>query len=94
MHFAIVCLDKPGHGTVRAENRPAHLAHLKAHEAQILVAGPLLGDDGQAPVGSLLVMDFGDPEAARKFADDDPYAKAGLFQSVDIRPWRKVFPAS
>ena len=93
MQFAIVCLDKPDHLPVRVENRPAHLEHLKAHEAQILIAGPLLSDDGQSPVGSLLVMDFADTEAARKFAEADPYAKAGLFKVVNICPYRKVLPA-
>ncbi len=94
MHFAIVCLDKPDHGAVRTDNRPAHIEHLKAHEANILVAGPLLSDDGQSPVGSLLIMDFGNLEAAQKFASDDPYNKAGLFKTVNICPWRKVIPAA
>ena len=94
MHVAIVCLDKPDHGAVRAENRPAHLDYLKNHEPQILAAGPLLSDDGTAPVGSLLVMEFDDLDEARRFAEGDPYAKAGLFKVVNICPWRKVFPAA
>ncbi len=93
MHFAIVCLDKPDHGTVRADNRPAHLEHLKAHAGQILAGGPMLDGDGGSPLGSLLIMEFNDMAAAKIFAEADPYAKAGLFASVDIRPWRKVFPA-
>jgi len=92
MQFAIVCLDKPDHLSVRMENRPAHLDHLRAHETQILIAGPLLSDDGQTPVGSLLVMDFGDAGAAHAFAEADPYAIAGLFKTVSICPYRKVFP--
>lgn len=94
MHFAIVCIDKPDHGAVRAENRPAHLDYLKSHETQILAAGPLLSDDGQAPVGSLLILDFADLDAARKFAEGDPYNAAGLFKAVNICPWRKVFPSA
>jgi uncharacterized protein YciI len=43
-------------------------------------------------VGSLLVMEFADKQAAEDFAANDPYAKAGLFQSVAITPFRKVFP--
>ncbi len=93
MHFAIVCLDKTDHGAVRADNRPAHLEHLKAHEAGILVAGPLLGKDGESPIGSLLIIEFEDLDAARKFADTDPYYKAGLFDTVSIAAWRKVIPA-
>lgn len=43
-------------------------------------------------IGSLLVLDFPDRKAAEVFAANDPYAKAGLFQSVTITPFRKVFP--
>lgn len=92
MHFAIVCLDKPQSADLRARNRPAHLEHLESRRAQILAAGPLLSDDGQTPVGSLLVMEFADLEAARAFAAEDPYNQAGLFRSVTICPWRKVLP--
>lgn len=94
MHVAIVCLVKPDHGAMRAENRAAHLDYLKTHESQILAAGPLLSDDGTAPVGSLLIMEFDDLEAARRFAVADPYNQAGLFKAVNICPWRKVFPAA
>jgi hypothetical protein len=92
MHFAIICLDKPDHGQVRADNRPAHLDHLKANAERMLAVGPLLSDDGERPVGSLLIMEFEDLDQARAFADNDPYNKAGLFESVTIRPWRKVLP--
>jgi uncharacterized protein YciI len=92
MHFAIICLDKPDHGQVRADNRPAHLDYLKANVQRMLAVGPLLSDDGERPVGSLLIMEFEDLDQARAFADNDPYNKAGLFESVTIRPWRKVLP--
>ncbi|MFQ5774300.1 MAG: YciI family protein [Kiloniellaceae bacterium] len=92
MHFAITCIDRPDSGALRAENRPAHLDYLKAHLDRILVAGPMLSDDGQTPTGSLLIMDFADLAAARAFAAADPYNKAGLFENVTIRPWRKVLP--
>ena len=42
-------------------------------------------------LGSLLVIDAADAAAARAFADGDPFAKAGLFQSVSITRWRKAF---
>jgi uncharacterized protein len=43
-------------------------------------------------VGSLLALEFVDKKAAEDFAANDPYTKAGLFQSVAITPFRKVFP--
>ncbi len=54
--------------------------------------GPLLSEDGERPVGSLLIMAFDDQGQARAFAEGDPYAQAGLFESVTIRPFRKVLP--
>ncbi len=92
MYFALTCVDKPDHGPVRADNRPAHLDYLKANAERIFAAGPILSDDGERPVDSLLIMEFDGLSQARAFADGDPYAKAGLFESVTIRPWRKVLP--
>jgi uncharacterized protein YciI len=79
---------------VRADNRNAHVEFLTRHNDQIILAGPLLGDDGQAMIGSLLVLDFPDRAALDRFLSDDPYAKAGLFQSVAVKLFRKSFPKS
>ncbi|MCS6931865.1 MAG: YciI family protein [Acetobacteraceae bacterium] len=90
MLFAITCTDKPGAAALRAATRPAHIAHLSAHAGRILLGGPLLSPEGQA-VGSLLVIEAADRAEAEAFAAADPYAKAGLFESVTIRPFRTVF---
>jgi hypothetical protein len=92
MHYAFLCHDKPGAIEIRKANRDAHLAHLRAVDGQILVAGPLLGEDGQSMIGSLLIIDFPDRKAAEAFAANDPYAKAGLFKSATITAWKKVLP--
>jgi len=93
MLFAIVCHDKKDHGHVRAENRPAHLEYLKGYADKAYVAGPMLSDDGENMVGSLLILDVADKTAAEEFAANDPYNKAGLFDSVTVAPWKKVLPA-
>lgn len=92
MLFAFLCTDKAGAADIRAANRAAHLEYLAAHEDRVVVAGPMLSDDGSGMVGSLLILDFADKAEAETFAANDPYAKAGLFERVDIRPWRKVYP--
>ena len=92
MHFVFRCLDRPDAAEVRRVNRDAHLAHLARVEAQIVAAGPLLSDDGERMIGSLLVIDFADRAAAEAFARADPYARAGLFSSVSITPWKRVYP--
>jgi uncharacterized protein YciI len=93
MLFAIVCLDKPGHVALRAEVRPQHFTYLQQFRAQMFAAGPLQSDDGETMLGSLLILDFPDRAAAEAFAAEDPYTKAGLFESVLIRRWKKVVPA-
>ncbi len=91
MYFVISCIDKPGQPELRQSNRPDHLDYLKDFEDKILSAGPTLDDDGN-PNGSLLIMEFDDISSAKAFADGDPYAKAGVFESTSIKAWKKVFP--
>ncbi len=86
MHYALLCTDKPDHLQVRLDTRAAHLDYLNGLGDQLKFAGPFLGEDGK-PNGSLVVIDATDPAAAKNIAAGDPYAKAGLFASVDIRPW-------
>lgn len=92
MHFAIYCLDKPDSTSLRAQARPAHLEYATRHAGRIVLAGPMLSDDGKDMVGSLFVVDFPDKAAVERFTLEDPYRKAGLFRSVEIRPFRKIFP--
>ena len=90
MHFVITCIDKPGQPELRQANRPDHIKHLSEHEDRIVAAGPTL--DGDVPNGSVIIMEFDDLESAQAFAENDPYYKAGVFESVSVKPWKKVFP--
>ena len=92
MHFYIRCVDKPGHLDVRKANRDDHLAYIKGGFAdRIVAAGPTLDPDMEGMNGSVFIIEFDAIEDAREFAANDPYAKAGLFESVVIRPFKKVF---
>jgi uncharacterized protein YciI len=92
MLFAIFCTDRPGRAQVRLDNRPAHVEFLKGTGDALKMAGPTLTEDGSAMTGSLIVVDCDDLSAAEAWAAGDPYAKAGLFESVVIRPFKQVFP--
>jgi uncharacterized protein YciI len=92
MLFAIFCTDRPGRGQVRLDNRPAHVEFLKGTGDALRMAGPTLTEDGATMTGSLIVIDCDDLAAAEAWAAGDPYAKAGLFESVVIRPFKQVFP--
>jgi uncharacterized protein YciI len=92
MHFFVRCIDKPKHQEVRQANRPAHAEFLKANIEKVLIAGPTLTDDGQGMTGSVLVLDMPDRAALDAFLAQDPYAKAGLFEKVQVSVYKKVFP--
>ena len=92
MLFALLCKDKPGHLNVRMDTRPDHVAHLNKlnGEGTLKMAGPFLDSDGK-PCGSLVIVSADSADAAKALADADPYAKAGLFESVEIKPFNWVF---
>jgi len=92
MLFALLCKDKPGHLNVRMDTRPTHIEHLNRLNAEgtLKIAGPFLDDDGK-PCGSLIIVEAESKEAARALADADPYAKAGLFESVEVQAYNWVF---
>ena len=88
MRVTLICHDKPGALQTRLDNRTAHLAHIES-TGVVEMAGPFLDETGQM-TGSLVVLQVDNLAAARAWADADPYAKAGLFQSVTITEWKKV----
>jgi uncharacterized protein YciI len=90
MLFAIICTDRPGGLDLRLATRPTHLAYLTMYASRIVHGGPMLDIEGR-PCGSLLIIEAEDRAAAEGFAASDPYAKAGLFESTVIRPFREVF---
>ena len=90
MLFIATCLDKPQSVEVRLANRPAHLAYLEGLGAKVRAGGALLADDLQTPVGSMLIFEGGSEADIRAILARDPYALAGLFESVTVRPWRQA----
>ena len=90
--FVVHCKDKPGAQQIRLDNRAAHLDFLKANLARVVMAGPVQTEDRQGMVGSVLVLDFAARAELDAFLAQDPYAKAGLFDSVTVLPYKKVLP--
>ncbi|GAA3092104.1 YciI-like protein [Rhizobium viscosum] len=92
MLFALLCKDKPGHLNVRMETRPTHLDYLNKlnAEGKLAMAGPFLDAEGK-PNGSLVIVHAETADDAKALGAADPYALAGLFESVEIKPFNWVF---
>ncbi|WP_438950841.1 YciI family protein [Porticoccus sp.] len=99
MWYAIISQDVTNSLKIRLASRPAHLARLEALKAEgrLLLAGPHPAVDCDNPgeagfSGSLIVAEFESLEAAKKWADTDPYNIAGVYASVMVKPFKKVLP--
>ncbi len=91
MPYAILTRDKPDRGHLRLETRAEHVAWLDAQKDILLAAGGLIDDDGAGGHGGVLIIDVDDRAAAEAFIAEDPFTKAGLFESVTVTRWRKAF---
>jgi len=91
MLFAITSLDKPNSKELRMATREKHLAYGKdsAVGGQLRLGGPFLDTSGNM-IGSFIILEADSLEAAESWAANDPYMKAGLFESSIVRPWRST----
>ena len=99
MWYAIMAEDTPASLSKRTIARPAHLYRLKALQdaGRLLLAGPFPAIDSSDPgsagfTGSLIVAEFISLEAAKTWADHDPFLLAGVYQHVLVKPFKKTLP--
>lgn len=98
MLYAVISQDVENSLAGRQAARPAHLERLQAlrNEGRLVIAGPHPAIDSNDPgdagfSGSLVVAEFDNLESAQSWADSDPYLKAGVYQSVTVKPFKQVF---
>ncbi|MDX1335233.1 MAG: YciI family protein [Gammaproteobacteria bacterium] len=99
MLYAIISQDVDNSLEKRLAARPAHLERLNQlkNEGRLVLAGPHPAIDSEDPgpagfTGSLVVAEFESLEAARTWADQDPYIEAGVYAQVTVKPFKKVLP--
>ncbi len=85
--FVFQGLDKSGALELRKATRPAHLVWLEGLAPRVKIGGPVLSDDGQTPVGSMLVVEAENLVEAKALFAQDPYAVAGLWSETTVRPF-------
>lgn len=99
MLYAIIATDVENSLENRLQARPAHLERLNAlqDDARLILAGPHPAIDSEDPgqagfSGSLVVAEFDSLDEAQAWAADDPYQHAGVYETVIVKPFKKVFP--
>lgn len=92
MIYIFSLIDKPDSGALRQRIRPAHKAYLAGMAARIAFAGPLVSDDGQTMLGSLLAIEFESREAAQAWLAEEPFTRAGLYASTSLHAFVNLWP--
>ncbi|MGO3999846.1 MULTISPECIES: YciI family protein [Pseudomonas] len=99
MLYAIIATDVANSLDARLAARPAHIERLQQLKAEgrVVLAGPHPAVDSNDPgaagfTGSLIVAEFASLEAAKSWADADPYIAAGVYANVIVKPFKQVLP--
>lgn len=100
MLYAIIGEDVADSLQKRKQVREQHIKRLQRlqDEGRMVLAGPNPKIDSDDPgpagfTGSIIIAEFESLEAARSWADADPYLEAGVYASVTVKPFKQVFPA-
>jgi uncharacterized protein YciI len=89
-NFAVICMDKPDSLALRVATREAHFAYARSTPGVVRLGGPFL-DAADDMAGSLILIEAADLAAAWAWHEADPYKLAGLFDRVEILPWRATW---
>jgi uncharacterized protein YciI len=99
MLYSIIGTDHDDSLQHRMQARPAHVNRLQElqNQGRLVLAGPNPVIDSEDPgtsgfSGSLIVAEFSSLEAAKAWADADPYVAAGVYAQVTVKPFKQVFP--
>lgn len=99
MWYVIYAKDRDNSLDARLSARAEHLARMQMliEQGRVLVAGPMPAIDSETPgpagfIGSTIIAEFGSLEEAERWASQDPYVKAGVYEKVEVHPFLRVLP--
>ena len=99
MLYTIISQDIENSLEKRMSVRPAHIERLNnlKNQGRLILAGPHPAIDNNEPgeagfTGSLVVAEFDCLEDAQTWADADAYLASGAYESVIVKPFKRVLP--
>lgn len=86
--YIVYATDKADNLQQRLEQYAAHRAYVEAQDdigrVAVVLSGPLQTDDGTVMMGSMILLDAPDREAVMQFVAENPFNKAGVWESVSV----------
>jgi len=99
MLYSIVGVDVEKSLEARLAARPEHVNRLLVlkNEGRLVLAGPNPAIDSEEPgengfTGSIIIAEFDSLDSAKAWADQDPYILTGVYQSVEVKPFKQALP--
>ena len=99
MWYCIFATDCKDSLSMRHKHRPKHLERLEELQSQgrLLLAGPFPAIDSIEPgpngfTGSLIVAEFDCLFDANEWANQDPFMVNGIFENINVKPFKKTLP--
>jgi uncharacterized protein len=96
MYWLMICRHRPGMADLREQHRDAHRQHVATGGGglvRVLIGSALTRDDAETPLGNFGILEAPTREAAQAFAENDPFARAGLVESIVITALASRFQA-
>lgn len=87
--FLIIAHAGPGRPAPReaqAKEHHRYLAH--DHREHLIAVGPLMSEDDATWAGTAILVELPDSAAVERLLAEEPYARAGLYESIEIHSWR------
>jgi uncharacterized protein YciI len=99
MLYSIVGIDVENSLQARLAARPEHVDRLKqlVDQGRLILAGPNPAIDSSDPgdagfTGSIIIAEFDSLQEARAWANQDPYLITGVYDSVQVKPFKQALP--
>jgi uncharacterized protein len=82
--FLVHSRDTPGSGAMLDRLAEQHWGYMDRFAGQLVARGPTISDDGEQHTGSVHILAAGGALEARRFAEEEPYHRAGLYAATTV----------
>ena len=92
--FVMMGIDGTDSAARRKQHRAAHVAYIEAldREGRIELAGTPRDDGNDVSIGAVILFEARDLSEAREIAGRDPFVTGGVFDTLTVAPFKRVYP--